>query len=420
MERLAREATTIRRRVLQLTLSQSGESLSHPPDFILSWTLRPSIYANRGDETTDGYDDASFAGQIGAGALHEEAETTIWGTALQAARQGDGGGLLTVALDLRRESWQASGFQIVAAGGGGGGGGGGGMGGGDRTSTVDIEEDREVEQSSLALEYELAPGGRWTAVIGAGWAAQRRDEIGRDEDYSFLVGGSYELGRDLKLRGSVARRVRFPTLRDLYAADRGNPTLEPERTVDGELALERSLGLGQNLELTVFRIEADDFIERVPNDVLRNIQESRFQGVELAGRHRLDGSVRLSWSYGYLDSRNLSADGGTDKTQNRPEHKATLVGEGVTAKGWRLRGEALFVADSYALSRQRPARAMELGDYLVVGASLAVPLRGEDWRVVGRVTNLFDTAYVESIGFPAPGREFLVAFEVGRSPASRP
>lgn len=378
-----------------------------------SWTLRPSLFFNRTDETTDAFDDARFATQAQVGALHEEAVSSTGGAALQIERRRGASGLLTLALDLRRERWEADGFEITAAGGGGAGGGGGGGGGGAWSAVTRIDDERSVEQSSLAIEYELSPGGPWSAVVGAGYAAQGR-EGSSDGDFSFLLGGSYALGPGLALRGSVARRIRFPTLRDLYGADRGNPELEAERTRDYEIAVERQIGAGaERLELAFFRIEADDFIERVPNDVLRNAQATRFRGAELSGGHRITAGGLLRWSYTYLDSKNLSAAGGSDKTQNRPEHKVSLVAEHITGGGWRLRGDVLFVADSYALSRSRPAQAMELGDYTVAGASVTYLLPRDRVRVIGRVTNLLDKSYQESIGFPAPGREIFLALELG-------
>lgn len=384
-----------------------------------SWTLRPSLYLNRTDEITDSFDDDSFATQDAEGSLHEEALSSTLGGALQVARRQGRSGLLTVAVDRREERWEAEGFRIAARGGGGGGGMGGGGSGGMGESMISIDslgDERAVDQSSLAIEYEHAPRGPWSTVLGVGWAAQRREENGTDDDVSFLLGGSRALGPSLALRASVARRIRFPTLRDLYAADRGNSELAPEQTLDFELSFERSLGAGdQSLELTLFRIEADDFIERVPNDVLRNIQQSRFQGIELSGRHLLGRRGRLSWSYTYLESVNLSASGGTEKTQNRPEHKVALVAEHAPGRGLlRLRGEVLVVADSYALSRGRPARAMELGDYALVGGVVSYPLAGERLRLVGRVRNLLDTDSRESIGFPAPGREVFLGLELGR------
>ena len=59
----------------------------------------------------------------------------------------------------------------------------------------------------------------------------------------------------------MARQIRFPTLRDLFDTARGNPDLEPERTLHYQLGVERALGSGASrLEVALFQIDADDFI----------------------------------------------------------------------------------------------------------------------------------------------------------------
>ena len=273
-----------------------------------------------------------------------------------------------------------------------------------------------MRTTSLALEYEWTPEGRFAAVAGAGYASHDREGAVTEDDVNFLLGASYSLGAATTLRGSVAHQIRFPTLRDLYGVDRGNPELSPERTLNYEVALEHEIGTGALLlELVLFRIDADDFLQRTPNDVLRNTEETRFQGVELRGRHRFERDTRLSWSYTYLDAENRSPEAEITKTQNRPEHKIALAIDHEAAYGLRLRGDVLYAANSYALSRATPVRAMELGDYAVVGLGLSRALRSGrpgGLRVFGRVTNLFDTDYAESIGFPGVGRTALVGFEL--------
>ena len=379
-------------------------ALSH--DLGQSLTLRPALYFNRADELTDGFDDGRYATQTAPGAFREDATTSTIGAGLQLAITASPRGLTTLALDLREERWDASGFSVVSGGGGGGGG---------SSTTVPFNEDRSARIASLAVEVELTPGGPFSAVLGASYAAQTRDGAEDDEDLNFLIGGTWELRPNLALRGSVARQIRFPTLRDLYGAGRGNPELDAERTRNVEIAIERRTQSGNSsLELALFRIDAEDFIQGLPGDILRNVEQTRRQGAELSGRHRFDKDLRLDWSYTFLDAENRSPNADVTTIQNQPEHKVALTVEGDLRAGLRLRGDLLFVADSFALSRTRPTRVMELGDYTVVGLSL-------DWRLAdrlrlrGRVANLLDENYVESVGFPSPGRTFFVGLELGSS-----
>ena len=228
-------------------------------------------------------------------------------------------------------------------------------------------------------------------------------------------------GPKTTLRASVARQVRFPTLRDLFGADRGNPDLESERTLNYEIGVERDSDSGRLfLGLGLFRIDADDFIQRTPGDILRNSQKTRFQGFELEGRHRFGRDVRLSWSYTHLDAENRSPEAEITITQNRPEHKLAVALEHDTSYGLRLRGDLLVVADNFALSRTSPVQAMELGDYAVLGLGLSQSLRGDRLRLTARADNLLDEDYVEAIGFPAPGRTLFRGLELRSSAAVKP
>ncbi len=55
---------------------------------------------------------------------------------------------------------------------------------------------------------------------------------------------------------------------------------------------------------------------------------------------------------------------------------------------------------------------MELGDYTVVGLSFSQSLVSDRLRVIGRLSNLLDEDYVESVGFPSPGRTLSVGVEL--------
>ncbi len=374
-----------------------------------SLDFRAVLFLNQADELTDGFDDNSFSTQNAAGGFREDATAKTFGASLQLALRQGSRGLATLALDLREEQWDTNGFTVVSAGGGAGGGGGGG----NRFLSVPFDDDRSVRISSLAAEYELTPGGPFTAVLGAGYAAQNRPGVETDEGFNLLVGATYAWTPENTLRGSVARQIRFPTLRDLYRTDRGNPELKAERTFNYEVAIEREAGSGtSNLKLALFRIDADDFIQGTPGDILRNIQRTRRQGVELQGRHRFDKDLRLTWSYTYLDATNRSPEADITTIQSQPEHKVSLTAEGATSIGLRLRGELLFVANSFALSRTRPTRAMELGDYTVLGLSLSQSLRTDRIRVIGRLSNALDEDYADSIGFPSPGRTLFAGLEL--------
>jgi iron complex outermembrane receptor protein len=304
---------------------------------------------------------------------------------------------------------------------------GGGPGGpaGAAGVRTPIEEDRSVRVASLAAEYEWGGAGPWSAVLGGGYAVQSREGRSDEEGAHALLGGRRTLGSAWAVRGSVARKIRFPTLRDLYGAGRSNPDLEAETTRQYELGLEHFFGGGggggedgprsHRVELVLFRIDADDFIQGLPGEPLANTEDTRRQGVELSGSHRVDRNGpghRLDWSYTYLDAENRSPGADVPTIQNQPRHKAALAATLKLPFALEGRGDVLYVADSYALTRTRPTRRQELGDYTVLGLGLSRPI-GHHLRLRAQVDNALDESYFESIGFPGPGRTWWLRLELG-------
>jgi outer membrane receptor protein involved in Fe transport len=278
------------------------------------------------------------------------------------------------------------------------------------TTRSAINQDESYDIYSVALEYEVPITEQLSAVLGAGWAEQRRSESS-DEDYTYLAGLRYSITDDTALRASVARKIRFPTLRDLYQSSGNriaNPNLSTEVTQNYEVAVDQRLGPDALLTVALFRIDAEDFIERGPNNVVQNFEEYRFQGVETSLRWTPIRDLRLLAGYTYLDSKNMQPNGGTDRLQNRPEHKVTLTADYYVGYGVALNAQYLYVNGSYALERAGgnavPVQTLELDDYhlINVGATYDL-LPGGAAQIFARGENLLDEDYEDSFGFPQAG-----------------
>ena len=249
-------------------------------------------------------------------------------------------------------------------------------------------------------------------MAGVSWNQQSRDDAEDADEPAWLVGARYAFSDSTRVRGSYARQIRFPTLRDLYEAGRGNPALEPEKTDNIELALQHDLLDGRStVELVLYQVDAEDFIERGLSGVAENFEELQFRGVELNGRYAAGENLQLRMGYTYLDSENRSADAETTELQNRPEHKLSLRMDYDLASGTRLYGGYMYVAGAVALSRNSPVTTTEVGDYNVFDLGVSQSLWNDRVRLIGRVENLFDEDYQESFGFPQPGRRLYIGAE---------
>lgn len=385
-----------------------------------SWSVRPTLYFNRDGELTDGYDDAGYDSQVRSGAFREDATVEVLGGGVLASVRLRNDVLVSASLSGRQEGWESTGFTVTTATSGGGGsggsgsgsGGGGGGGGGSATVVRPIAQDESIDLYSIDLEAEWPMSHATGVVAGIGFSRQSKGADGTDDGFAYLLGVDHRLGPETTLRASMSRKLRYPTLRDLYAVDRGNPDLEPETTRSYDIALQQRFGeAGPVLEVVLFRIDADDFIERVPGGDTRNFEEYRFSGMEVSASQRAFERLALAASYTYMESRNLSSGADTETLQNRPEHKFALRLDYDLAPSIRLGGNYVYAADSFTLSRTTPTTAREVGDYGVLDLDASVTFLRGRLRAYARIENVLDEDYAESFGFPQPGRTWVVGAE---------
>ena len=265
-------------------------------------------YLNRLDTEDNRYDDATYSTQAANGASHTAATTSIAGTSLQVKQRVAATGLATVGLLAESHAWDADGFQVGKSG------------------ASQFEEQRDLRVFSAALQYETWPVLGLALTASAGYGRQDRSNANSDADLTGLVGVSYQVSQATRVKASWARKVRFPSIKQLYDARSGNPGLEAERTIHYEMGVEQRLGPSATATADLFRIDAEGFIEKDGDGPFLNYEKLRLQGLELAGEGRLAGGATLGASYAYLHSEDRSPGSGREELQYRPRHTLGLEG----------------------------------------------------------------------------------------------
>jgi iron complex outermembrane receptor protein len=160
-------------------------------------------------------------------------------------------------------------------------------------SVKSLDDAHEIETGVFAAvrwqrartDYEI--GGR------ASWQ-QQKNSGNPSEDESALngfAGVTRRVGERTELRGSISSGLRFPNLSERFFSGTtgageiiGNPDLDPERSLNGEVSA-RWLGRRSLVNVAVFHNEIDDYVERVDigGDVLTfvNLTSGTLQGAEL-------------------------------------------------------------------------------------------------------------------------------------------
>lgn len=365
--------------------------------------VRSWVYANQLDEDRRRYDDSSYDSMSDprvSGTFRADNDSLLTGHALHAGWSLGRWGRLSGAFQTRREDFDSEGrIRDVRLGGG-------------RFDVRDFDESshQTVYNGGLEYEAELRPGVG--LVVGYGHSFLDKDSGENDDASTFLAGTSWRARPGTDLRGSVSRKVRFPSLRQLYEAGRGDPDLSAEHSWSYEIGVRQELPRSTVLDVALFWTDVDDFIETdEATGWFANQDEYRFRGVEVTLEARPFEDLELRASYTFLDSENRSS--GTDRNglENRPEHRTAVELRYRLPYGFAFRAAGYHVADQIVYSRQAPFRERGTGDYLVAELRIAKTLLDERaWLYFG-VDNVGDANFQESYGVPGPGRVFFGGLE---------
>lgn len=243
-----------------------------------------------------------------------------------------------------------------------------------------------------------------------------------------LVSLRFDPRQDIILRATVARRSRFPSLREMFSSANGaykpNPDLRPESAWNLGLESTWRVWSWLNLQAAFFHAEVDDLIDRVPLGAdaaagpylfqQQNIGSARLAGTEVGLRLRPWRWLQLGMGYVLLYARltdGRRTAGSSDRLQYRPAHKAAFQ---LVLAPWRwveLASVLRVVGPQDFMHPEDPDRWGSLGSFARWDARLQV----EPWSwgsVWLSLRNILDANYQTEFGFPEPGRELWVGMRL--------
>lgn len=172
-------------------------------------------------------------------------------------------------------------------------------------STLDGQQDEAAAYGSVRWSW-----GSATWQSGARFTWQRQGNRGFDDTddgaWSAFVGVVQPLGRGFELTANLGTGLRFATLSERFFVGTtgrgqviGNPNLDPERGVNADLGV-RWYGTKTFLSAQVFRLDVDDYIERIDLDdgsrTFVNLNSGAVEGLELEGFYQWNERWSLQWA----------------------------------------------------------------------------------------------------------------------------
>lgn len=269
----------------------------------------------------------------------------------------------------------------------------------------------KTEVTSVFLQDVWKMSQAWRLLVGVRW--DDSDPWGSETSPRADLG--WKISDTTELRAGYGEAFRPPSLGELYFPFSGHPDLVPETSKSTDLGLtyttrERS----SKWQVTAFSTDLENLIEYdFASGANANIGSATIRGAEMSWDYPLGRRGASFVQATYLDTE----DGLGQPLLRRPEWSGSWTLHGAFSK--HLNGDITVVyvgsrADVDPVTFERTTA----GSYTTASIALAYSL-WDGVEITGRVLNVADSDYQEVLGYPAPGRQFMVGLRLGVDTAAR-
>jgi outer membrane cobalamin receptor len=243
-------------------------------------------------------------------------------------------------------------------------------------------------------------------VLGAAVNAQQRPGGDTQTAPTWLAGLSYSATDDLRLHASVTRKIRVPSIDQLFNTSSGNADLRSEHANGVDVGIDYRLNAASTVGLSAFSTHARDFIERLSGAPFENQDRYHFNGAEVTAQTTQIPRLNLRGAYSFLDSNRVTSTA-TQPLQTRPRHRVSLDWIWAPFGGAAVRGAVYQTGPQFFDSRGSDSVQLRADDYTLVDVGYTQAL-ARRYEVAFDVTNLFDHLYEQSYGLPREGRAAIL------------
>lgn len=265
--------------------------------------------------------------------------------------------------------------------------------------------ERTEQQASPGESFTAKPATSNNSVVG-GWTASLREHdwqinlrhdahsaYGDENTYGLAYG--YRLSDEWRARVSYGTSFKAPSVYQLYATyyGVGNPNLKPEEGRNREAALTWARG-GQHASLTYYLNKVGNLIDFDSITYsYANVSRARLEGLTFEyGREFAGWDLRAT--YDWLNATSES----TGKRLGRRARNKALVSASRDWGAYNTGIELVGVDKRF----DNNAEQKKLGGYALLNLTGSYALTAQ-WRLEGRVDNLFDKTYENALGYATPG-----------------
>lgn len=249
-------------------------------------------------------------------------------------------------------------------------------------------------------------------ILGAGWVQQRREDADNQTAPIGGISGYVDINPSVRLKAGLSRKVKAPTLAQLYDSTRGNTALKMEEATTTEFGTVWKVDQNTVVDATLFRSAVKNFIQPNAAGQQENLARYRNTGLELLARSTW-ANLDYGIGYTYMMGKDLSANTDSNNLQYNPRQKITLDTLWRVTSLAALSTSAVHIRDQQYYSRQAPILSATLPAYTVINTKFSYTLAGTATQLYAGIDNLFDKLYSTSYSFPQAGRYFYAGVKFG-------
>lgn len=282
------------------------------------------------------------------------------------------------------------------------------------------EGEYTAQTYTIAVEDEIAPSDRFSVLLGLSYdtfeptKTYDQPEPEKMDALNPQIGIVYNMTDTANLYASVGRKIRFPSLKELYSTlAGGNPDLDPERTIAWEVGASTVFFKNITGEVALFYYDIEDLIDTIKVDgenVYININEAVIYGGEATIGMSFAEAADISFSYTYMTTEDKSND--DRELEGRPRHRVNFMLSYIFPFGLTVSTQASYTREQYW--EDSNYEWAELPDYFQINVRLSQKLKkvmGVDSELFFQGMNILDEDYYETSG-PEPGFNFLAGISM--------
>lgn len=227
------------------------------------------------------------------------------------------------------------------------------------------------------------------------------------------IGFFYKLPEHGTFHFTVARKSRFPTIKDRYSYRLGaaipNANLQPEHAIHYDLGYDGDLTKKLSIHASLFATTVDNTIQRVDNVApgvfqLQNVGKSQNLGTELGFTYKPYHAIEFGTNYTYLDRKNISQP--NVKLIDTPRHSLFSWAD-IRPVEWL----SIIPSAEYNSSRWSLTTGQGVGAYALLNLKFAIRLPGQTTLSFG-ANNLLDRNYSITEGYYLAGRTLFANLQI--------